>query len=1280
MHSKSPLILISVLAALCAVNCARTPAQTAGLLEEQVAVEAPTLIVNPRTEWILAVPAGAREQEQVWVTIEHAGERKLFLGVVRDRVAYELHPVSAASHAWVSAASKAKAKLEVHDSLEGVELTHPIGYLEATSLAEPGAKPVKWLGGAPDPRARIVALSPTLMSRQRFSEAVVAVGRMDGASFLSRTSATIPSEERLLLLVPDGHIPDDGLVVGWVGSGNPLPLEALGEGIEVRDLDVQMPRELDRFYTSVAAPMGLSAGVDVVMWEYEGRIYLASSDLADAMLGQEGVIPAAIAEEVMVAENIDSAARLLEAFASFREGSALGALYFVNGASFSSRGESRAGELRGLSLMGDANRAQWMMSEVTREGESLDGATIYYLMRALASEGDVERVSAFAPTARGVFARWPAKQRWLALGRTDELVARVMFARQEKLEEAFKLSLSAAKSYENSGDFLAVARVELLRAAIASQLNRPEEANIEAKRARSHAYHGNDVFSTAESELELAELYLKQNKLGEAAEVSGYALARMKQIENKAGINRANVVVALVSQYREPGSVALADFEEMFRVARELRDDTGMASAASAILLAHGGESLEELATYGKLLGEGRGISGTPSVVRREQAFASICAQGLMTYVEEVDAARRDGLARSCERAVARYKVTPALVASWITRGWSDWMRGRKEQVASLLGQLSRTLDDEWRGQNPEIAIHAALLESVATGKTDAEQIDTVLAMMSKIDGARRAPFCAELANAMNARGQQDIALRVLAVGALHARVARQKELVQELTLERLAALARASRFEDLKTARKEAELRFEKDELERGVPGARISLATLQIALHEGNSKGAEAAFAQIVSRAKNIEEPAQMAILNGAAEVLIEGGRAALAAGALDRVESLGAGMPVELSNSLDAKRQRGIAKYLRAAIAASKGDRAKVKTFASSAADLLTDDPAPLASAYRARALQLVGAFESSASGREAILAELALLQKLQEPLGRFLVRGGKDQAGVVATLRARASLLYIDGRADEALAVLDELAVAGISPRLDAGQASCERGIYTAMSGETETGRELLRACAASGGGWEGAQATTWEFLLGSQPLGVRRQALERTSKLEMSAPTPRERDQFEALLAASEFSDSAVPAKVESAYASASGGEKKVRATEAYVDALLDRGKVARASEVVEANSALFYELEGEWPAHLVRLRARVHLVNLRPDKNISYMSRAQAELPLETPAALRAEIALLGAQSALAAGQWGVAAKDLGTAYQYAKEADEKTLLVTINALSERFSIPIKAP
>ena len=165
-----------------------------------------------------------------------------------------------------------------------------------------------------------------------------------------------------------------------------------------------------------------------------------------------------------------------------------------------------------------------------------------------------------------------------------------------------------------------------------------------------------------------------------------------------------------------------------------------------------------------------------------------------------------------------------------------------------------------------------------------------------------------------------------------------------------------------------------------------------------------------------------------------------------------------------------------------------------------------------------------------------------------------------------------------------------------------------------------------------------------------------------------------------MLAASEFSDSAVPAKVESAYASASGGEKKVRATEAYVDALLDRGKVARASEVVEANSALFYELEGEWPAHLVRLRARVHLVNLRPDKNISYMSRAQAELPLETPAALRAEIALLGAQSALAAGQWGVAAKDLGTAYQYAKEADEKTLLVTINALSERFSIPIKAP
>ena len=434
---------------------------------------------------------------------------------------------------------------------------------------------------------------------------------------------------------------------------------------------------------------------------------------------------------------------------------------------------------------------------------------------------------------------------------------------------------------------------------------------------------------------------------------------------------------------------------------------------------------------------------------------------------------------RSCERAVARYKVTPMLVASWITRGWSDWMRGRKEQVASLLGQLSRTLDDDWRARNPEIAIHAALLESVATGKTDAEQIDTVLAMMANIDGARRAPYCAELAHAMNARGQQDIALRVLSVGALHARAARQQALVQELTLTRLDALASASRFEDLKVARKEAELRFQKDEIEQGVPGARLSLAALQIALHEGDSKGAEAAFAQIISRAKNIEAPVQMAILDDTAEVLLGGDRAGLAVSALDRVESLGAGLPVELSHSLEAKRQLGVAKYLRAAIAASKGDRLKVRTFAASASELLADDPAQQASAYRARALHLMGAFESSATGREAILEELVRLQKLQEPLGRFLVRGGKDQAGVVATLRARAALLYIDGRADEALEVLDELAIAGISPRLDAGQASCERGIYTAMSGQTETGRELLRACAASGGGWEGAQATTWE---------------------------------------------------------------------------------------------------------------------------------------------------------------------------------------------------------
>ena len=1254
-------------------GCVRTPAETAGLLSEQVVVESPILHINRRTEWILAVPEVT--EPQVWVTLEHAGERKLFMGVVRDGVAYELYPVSAASHAWVRAASQGGAVAQVHTSLDGIEVTHPIGYLEVAS------KDVKWLGGAPDAKSRVVALSPSKMAQERFSAAVIAVGRFDGAAFLSKSKPNIPGEDRVVLLVPDGRLPEDNLVVGWAGEGNPLSLPVgLGERIEVRDLDAEMPRDPRMFLTSVARPLGLDAGVDVVMWEYEGRVYLASSDPGDAMLGQEGALPAAIAEEVMVAANNDSAALLLEAYAAFREGSALGALYFATRADFTSRGNARAGRLRAKSLVGDADRAQWLFSEITRDGGDVEGAEAFYLLRALASEGDLERVFSFAPTARGIYARWPATHRGLAMGRTDELLATLLFARQERLDEAYTLSLSAAKSYEYLGDFLAVARVELLRAAIAAQLGKADEANLEAKRARSHAYHGNDVFSTAEAELELAELHLNQSKYDEAAEVAGYALARMQEIENAAGVNRANIVLALIAQSRSPGSIALKDFEEMFRVAKNLRDDAGMASAASAILLAHGGESLEELAVYGRLLGEGRGISGTPSVVRREQAFASICAQGLLTYLEEVDGAQRAELERACARAVARYKVTVSLVASWIARGWSDWMRGRDEQVASLLGQLSRALDEDWRERNPEVAIHAALLESVVTGKTDGEQIDKVLAQMAKIDAARRAPYSIELAHAMRARGQQDIALRVLTIGALHARAARQKELYGQVTLMRLDALAQAGQYDVLKTAVKEATLRFEKAELAKGLPGAKIALARLEIATHEGDRAGVEQAFAEVFAKAKHLEGPTQMEVVNGTAEVLIEGGYHALAASALERADSLAAGMPIELSNSLETKRQDGVAKYLRATIAAHGGDLAKANASASEAAGLLSDDPAPLACAYRAKSLALLGAFEPSESTRADISRELELLQKMQEPLGRHLVRGGKDQAGVVATLRARAELLYIDGRASDALEVLDELSVAGISPRLDAGQAACERGLYTVMAGDTTTGRELLRACAAASSGWDGSYATAWEFLLGEQPLEIRRQALERTLKLGMSAPTPRNRDQFASLLDATAVVSTPVPTKVEGAFASAKDDLARVKALEAHVDALLDRGAVARAAELLDAHGALFYELDGEWPAHLVRLRAKTNFVNLRPDKNISYITRAQAELPIDTPATLRAEIALLGARSALAAGQWGVATKDLKSAYQYAKEADEKALLAKINALSERFSIPLKSP
>ncbi|CAN0529392.1 unnamed protein product, partial [Laminaria digitata] len=153
---------------------------------------------------------------------------------------------------------------------------------------------------------------------------------------------------------------------------------------------------------------------------------------------------------------------------------------------------------------------------------------------------------------------------------------------------------------------------------------------------------------------------------------------------------------------------------------------------------------------------------------------------------------------------------------------------------------------------------------------------------------------------------------------------------------------------------------------------------------------------------------------------------------------------------------------------------------------------------------------------AARRASVIEELEKMSLAQQPFGRYLVSRGTNQVGVVETARARARLLFVDGRSRESLSVLDALAVAGIAARGDRGRVACERGLYTVVSGELELGLELLRVCATSAGGVEAARARAWEALFTEGTLTVRLNGIGALFTNYDSFLSPREKARLEVI--------------------------------------------------------------------------------------------------------------------------------------------------------------------
>lgn len=1235
-------------------GCQRTVIPEAGLSEQRLAtISAPSVLINERSEWIVAhAPTMKRTP---WVVVEMDGERKLFWAVERGPRTVELLPVSATSHDWMSRASAGAKGVEFIESLTEANLTRPVGLLET------GTQDVVWLGAAPSQgvSAVLVGLDAPEGSRDLLS-AVRGIGSVDAASkFTPDLPVELdPEDERVFVLI-DGPAERRTLKVGVAGSA---PLE-LSEAFDVAPIEWGV--DVQKFFANVHQRELLEFGVDVAVVDRGGLYYLMPADPLDA-----GGAHAGLFEVGVQAVDRESAELYLMALGRSQASNPLTAAYLARKSGVKIGDSSYAAGLRAEELLGAAGFVQWMYAAHTLGRERLDAPEFLFLARAALAHGERERALAWSGYAVDVFSRWRSPARDLGMGaaRLAQARAFAMDPSPESLGAGLEAARRASEDYKRGGDAIRAARAEQLASVIASQMGEFEEAILEAGRARSRFYYAHDVYACAQSELEMAELYLGQGLGEEATKLARTGRMRMESLESEVGTARGMVIEALVASRFAPGSVSLAELETAHATASKLGDDYGVVSASSSLVLLHPALEPAALARYGQeLRGARTSVSADIIGGRVERAFATACAQGLVGVVGD-----DPGLAGDCERALEGFVPGDGLVLSWLGKGYSALMQGRADEAKSMGERLEALLGGALVADRPELAARVNLFlaaQARSRGDGDAEKAFDAAARanVSAIDRNLRAARARSLAADAISRGASERAVWLLEDAGRVADEAGQRELGIE------------SRFELLDVSFDLGEVPDDALEKIRAASTAKEYNVLARALVYEAHASWL--AGKPDVGINKRIDAAIAVVPVEESVAVRVTDAEFALARGDVSRaatvIEDVLLGFSgKEKSSALEAKRLEARALNQRARVQLLRGAFAGAFTDASESAGLVADDPsgASVEIASHAYLLMLQAASDATRAGK-AVAGLEELVSSQSENLGARVIDPERHR-GAVASARALARAKLLVGDATGAKESLDALALAGLSPRGELARVGCEHGMIAMSIGDFSRGQRELEQCVASTTGLEARWATLASLLYSSEDVGQVRRFVDETLSTFGAKLTPRQRARLELILESSATRPSSRLSKLRRAVERAKGDAKIAAANLALTQELIATGAYEEASSLIEQNKSLYYSLEGDWPAELVRLNVQLRLARLEVAEGAVYLQRALTELDVES-VRLDISINLLAARSILMLGQFQQASPYLRDAKLAALELGDRTMVSAIDDLARRFNLDV---
>ncbi len=1207
------------------VGCRGTMPE-AGLPRQELEKPFPRVTSNDRGYWYLLSDPDENADSLVEIA---SGERKgLFYATRSGLRSSRLMPLSPGAYSLLDS---------VRDqTVEARRFATPtdsaVGGVGAVDSRD--GRPAWSAGGAPPDGSRVVLVTPSIEGEPRIGDWIAGYGQLKGGKI---TGARTREGAGPYLVLPQP--PTTGVLRVATTPSVSLEDPASLSGVRVVDTDVEVRgRGYNRF---LLAPVAMEAGADVLLSAGMDAGWVAIT-VARPMTSHGIPISLTVDTFEVQIENVPAA---IAAMAAIYDGAFLLAAAHLAGVEIASGRNVKSGEFRKLELAAAGGWVDWTRAAILQRVDGLGPDVAYYLARAHAVGGDAERARDFAERAVERFVYWGDSSGFLGRGGARRLQARLAASRGE-FDTAADVALEGASDYAEADDEMRAAEMEMLAAQYLVAAGEPARAAKSALFARSRFYHGNSPYASGLAEIVAADVYRLAGERVEAEKMAKVAGVRFEELGAPIARNRARVVegrVRALSSSADGRQILVSALER----ATELGDPYARADAAASLVELGGSVD----ATLAAALLEGLPQIDQPLVrARTLAALDSACgAEG----IEGLGGQAQATFATICAREPVRPVVASGELGKILATGWSALTGGDGATARRMAEDAIAQLDDDVRKTQPLLAAEAHFLQAAVTrsaGGDGAAAADHGVALLrTVVDPTRLATTYATLGEQMAARGQAQLASTLFGEAVAAARADGQNELARTSSMRRVVALHSLGDYDGVITAAFDAE-----PVLQGAGAAANDDLARLWV--YEADAlratgRGADAALKTTKVEALAAELPPadrlQLGLLR--AELALSRGNLREAEAALKSAEPVARSLA---EGERAAKLARARLASIRARLAEGRGKGEQVveayRTVEAELADQGTTD----AGVVELRVAALGGLARWSSTEEEFDDA-VSALQSIEGPRARRVLAMVQYEAG------------YTDAAADLLR-----------SSRPTTREDRCGAALVLAVAGDAK-GLDELRSCGPSD-----PEFRLMAVLLDDDRPRADRQRVARELLMGQDIePRLRERltlvtELYEGENPYQETRRDALRDKL-SAALEKSNADRKARAVSDLASYLTSAGRPSEALDVIDANSAVYYDVGPSGAGELARLRAEAMLAELDVTATQNFVLRAVAETPDIRPAD-EAAIRFASAKNAALMGMWQQVRALSNSARAAALEAGDRRLVRDVEAFARRFGISLR--